>query len=108
MRASHVARSAAIGLGAGVCLFVGLIFWTIAAWLFLVTVTTVQITALIIGSVYCGAGLIGFALIGSRKPHDPRANAVPDPAPRPADVDGLMGAFVTGMNAGVQARSARR
>lgn len=110
-KASHAAGSAAIGLGAGVALAVGVAFWTLAAWLFMTEVTTAMNAAAIIGAVYVGLGCLGFAVVSIRGKkqktyHPPAAEHAPQQ--QQANVDNLMGAFVTGMNAGIRARSGPR
>lgn len=101
--AEHTVGTVKIGLFAGIALGVGAGFWTLAAWLFLVTVTTPLNAAVIIGAVYSGAGLIGLGVAASRK-RKPKVSAVPAPEAA-ATMDGLVGAFMTGLTAGTRARS---
>ncbi|MFT6090068.1 hypothetical protein [Sulfitobacter sp.] len=65
-RATETAQTAAIGLGAGICLLVGSVFLAAAAWIFLLTITTALTACLIMGGVFFGAGLVMFAAIGIR------------------------------------------
>ncbi len=103
-KASHAARSAAIGLGAGIALCVGLFFWTLAAWLFLLTVTSSMVAALIIGCIYSGGGLIGFAIISSRGRKTPPAPVQRNPEPQ-VGLDALVAAFMKGAQAGSRVKS---
>ena len=106
-KASHVARSAAIGLGAGIAMCIGLFFWTLAAWLFLLTVTAPMVAALIIGCIYSGGGLIGFAIISSRSRKPPPAPLQSKPEPQ-VGLDGLVDAFIKGAQAGSRVKSSPR
>ena len=104
VQVEQTAQTAAIGLFACVALTVGLVFWTLAGWLFLLTVTTPLNAAVILGAVYTGVGLIGLASVSMR-----RKKPVPQPAPvapaPEATFEGLMAAFMSGMNAGARTRS---
>lgn len=102
-QASHSAKTASIGAFAGLAILVGLAFWTGAAWLFLLTVTTPLNASIILGAVYTGAGLIGFAIVSMRgqKPVAPTA----PPKPPEATLETLLSAFMTGLNAGARKRS---
>ena len=102
-QASHSAQSAGIGVFAGLAMAVGLAFWTGACWFFLLTLTTPLNACLIIGAVYTGAGMIGFSIVSmrSRKPQPP-----PTPVKRPeATMEALIGAFLSGLDAGARRRS---
>jgi len=101
--ARRSARTAAIGLGASIALAVGLAFWTAAGWFFLLTQTTALNAAVIMGALYTGAGLIGFAVVSMRgsKPPEPAA----PPPQSPPTVESLIAAFISGMNAGSRTRS---
>lgn len=106
--AARTGRKAAIGLGAALCLAVGLAFWTFAGWLFLVSVTTPLNAALIVGGVYSGAGLV---MIGTLSSGEKQSN--PEPQARsegPGTADENMGpkiveAFMNGLQAGRRVRS---
>jgi hypothetical protein len=104
LRAAHVARTTAIGLGAGILLCVGIAFWTAAGWMFLLTQTSAVNAAVIMGALYTGAALIGFGVVASRRRTPPPA---PQPAPPPPtpSFDTLMGAFMSGVTAGARTRS---
>ena len=101
-QALHSAQSAGIGVFASLALLVGLAFWTGATWLFLLTLTSPLNACVILGAVYTGAGLIGFAAIAMR-------SAKPTPqtpkSPPEATVEGLLSAFMTGVTAGARTRS---
>lgn len=102
-QARHSAGTAGIGLFAGLALCVGLAFWTGAAWYLLVTLTSPFHACLILGAIYTGAALIGFAIVAARadKPSPP-----PEPEKKPeATMDNLVSAFMTGLSAGARTRS---
>ena len=102
-QAQHTAGVAAIGLGAGIALCVGLAFWTVAIWFLVLAVAGPVTAALIIGALYTGAGLIGLSIASTRarKNISPPKPVEEPPAP---DMDGLIGAFITGLKAGARAR----
>ncbi len=109
-KATRTAQTAVLGLFASICLSVGLMFLTVAAWLLLITVTTALMTAFILGGIYFGIGLVLLAVISmrSRERRKERAAAAayaaksPDPA---ANFTSLIAAFMTGLSAGKKARS---
>lgn len=114
-KAKHTAQTAALGLGAFLCLAVGGVFLTIAAWLFLLTVTTALIACLIIGSTFFGIGLIMIATISIRSSAQKRrkirlqqqAHAA-QTARLSSGLDGIAGviaAFINGLNEGRRSRS---
>ncbi|MEQ6249289.1 hypothetical protein ABMC89_10405 [Sulfitobacter sp. HNIBRBA3233] len=107
-RASHAAGSAAIGLGAGILLFVGLGFWTAAGWIFLISVTTALNAALIMGSVFFGAALIGFAIVAIRRRNERIRNSHSSARQKAMSIEQIILAFVTGMTAGSRTRSSKR
>ena len=75
-KATRTAQTAAIGFGAMLCLIVGGAFLAVAAWLFLLTITTPLVACLIMGSLFFGMGLVsGPVQSGVR-------NAKPPYAPR--------------------------
>lgn len=106
--AARTGRQAAIGLGAAICLSVGLAFLTFASWLFLISVTTPLNAALIIGGVYSGAGLI---MIGSLSAGDNgTVSSSENQAQSSTPTDENMGpkiveAFMNGLQAGRRVRS---
>lgn len=107
-KAARTARSAAIGFGAGVCLCIGLFFWTVAAWIFLLSVTSAGAAAVVLACAYTGAGLIGLGVLSLRRRRVPPA-AVAPPAPPPAvGLDGLVDSFMKGVQAGSRVRGSRR
>lgn len=106
--AARTARQAALGAGGLLFILVGLGFLTMAAWLFLITVTTPMNAALILGGTYFG---IGFILIGAgsyagqqhRKVQEPELRT---PAATPEQmVPQIVSAFLTGLAAGQKTRS---
>ena len=101
--AAQTAKSAAFGFAGSVLLCVGVGFWTAAAWMFLVTLTTVLNTAVILGAVYSGAGLIAFGLAAAKR----HKSAKPSPAQEASQptIESFLAAFVTGLTAGSKLRS---
>ncbi len=65
-RAAETAQTAAIGLGAGLCLLIGSIFLAAAGWIFLLTITTALLACLIMGGVFFGTGLVMVAVVSIR------------------------------------------
>ena len=57
--ARRAARTAMLGAGAAILLLIGLLFLTLAAWLYLVTVTTAMTAALILGAALAGLPIWG-------------------------------------------------
>ena len=106
--AARTARKAALGLGAAICIAVGLGFLTAAAWLFIISVTTALNAALIIGGAYCGLGLV---LIGMASADGPKRSTPPHStqagSPQKADdiAPQIIEAFLTGLKAGQRSRS---
>ena len=98
------AQTAAIGLFVFIALSVGLVFWTMAGWLFLLTVTTPLNAAVILAAVYTGIGLIALAMASVRR-KKPVVRPEPVAAAPDASLEGLLAAFMTGMNAGARTRS---
>lgn len=104
--AAHKARMAAVGLGASIALFVGFAFLTLAAWLFLISVTTALVAALILGCTFVGIGLITLSVMSSISKSRKRARQqAAAAAPQDPGLAGLAAAFVTGMTAGAKVRS---
>lgn len=108
-RVARAGRTAALSLGGGLCLAVGLGFLTAAAWITLETIADARTAALVIGATYAGIGLILFVLAG-RKPS--RHHAPPPPAAEPVEVNAatialalLQGIAAGAAAAGVQRRS---
>ena len=94
-----------LSAGAVLFLLIGLLFLTLAAWLYLITVTTTLTAALILGAVYFGMGFLLLAIAGS----DGEAAAQPSRQEDSAasDHDGLKNlvmAFLAGITAGQKAR----
>mgnify|MGYP003669562298 FL=1 len=65
-KATRTAQTAAIGFGAMLCLIVGGAFLAVAAWLFLLTITTPLVACLIMGSLFFGMGLVLIAALSIR------------------------------------------
>ncbi|NNE53480.1 MAG: hypothetical protein HKN30_13895 [Sulfitobacter sp.] len=106
--ASRTARNAVLGLGAVLCLAVGLGFMTLAAWLFLISVMPPLNAALILGCAYFGISLTILAILSIKKRAYRRARARAALArTNPTSAQSLtemIAAFMTGVNAGRKAR----
>ena len=102
-QAGHSARTVGIGLFASLALLVGLAFWTGAAWFLLLTVTTPLNACLVLGAVYTGAALVAFSVMSMRS-KKPVAPPQPTKAAE-ANMETMMAAFMTGLNAGSRRRS---
>ncbi|KIN74163.1 hypothetical protein [Sulfitobacter guttiformis] len=101
--AKHTAGTAAISFGAGILLCIGLAFWTAAGWMLLLTVTSPINAAMIMGAIFTGAALIGFAVVSVRGSNHKKRPA--HAAPKPPTLDGLIAAFISGLTAGARTRS---
>ncbi len=101
----RAARTAMLSVGAAIMLFIGLLFLTLAAWLFLVTIASALTAALILGALYFG---IGFLMLALASPRDGAAPSRPAASsPNPPEHDGaksLVMAFLAGITAGQKAR----
>ena len=98
-------RTAMLSAGAALFLLIGLLFLTLAAWLYLITVTTALTAALILGAVYFGVGFLLLAMAGSNRA--PAAQAPRQEDPSATEHDGLKNlvmAFLAGITAGQKAR----
>jgi len=101
-RAGHAARTTAIGATAVILLCIGLGFWTFAGWLFLLTLTSAPIAAVIMAALFTGASLLIIGILASGRSKIPPP---PTPAPQPAPtIDSLIAAFITGLTAGARIR----
>ncbi|WP_289081376.1 hypothetical protein [Sulfitobacter pontiacus] len=113
-KATRTAQTAAIGFGAMLCLIVGGAFLAVAAWLFLLTITTPLVACLIMGSLFFGMGLVLIAALSIRARairRQKREAALRAQAMQQSQATGGVGgiaaiitAFVNGLNAGKQAR----
>lgn len=100
----RAARTAMLSATAALSLLIGLLFLTLAAWLYLVTVTTTTIAALILGAAYLGVGFLLLAIAGSEGRSAPRHA---EESHENAEHDGLKNlvlAFLGGITAGQKAR----
>lgn len=98
-------RTAMLSAGAAIFLLIGLLFLTLAAWLYLITVTTTLTAALILGAAYFGVGFLMLALAGSDG--STARQAPQQEEPTSAEHDGLKNlvmAFLAGITAGQKAR----
>lgn len=105
--ANRTAKNAVLGIGAGLCIAVGLAFMTLAAWLMLVTIMPALNAAVILGCAYFGLGLILLAIISVRNRAFRRARAraaVAQAQAGPQTLPQMIAAFMTGMQAGRRAR----
>jgi site-specific recombinase len=103
---SRTLQSIVLGAGALFCLSIGLAFLTLAAWLYLISVTTSMMAALILGSVYAGIGLILLAVAssGPRRSKAKYAKRLDQPNEE-AEIAKIVAAFMTGVTAGRKSRS---
>lgn len=101
-KAKQTVKRAGLLTGGLVFCAVGVGFLTVAAWIYLANVLSVQLAALIIGGAYVGAGLILIGLGNSRSHHvDPMSLSehATKPAP-PPNVPPLLQALLFGIEAG--------
>jgi len=114
-KAAYTAQTAAIGLGAYLCLLVGSVFLTIAGWIFLLTLTTPLNACLILGLLFFGIGMIMLFVISIRstmRKKEKRRRMLREQAARQTQLSGGLGglagiiaAFMGGMNEGRKSRS---
>lgn len=102
--AARTVRKTVIGLGAGLCLLAGAAFLTLAAWLFLITVTTTLNAALIIGGTYFGLGLILVGVASADSSSDRQESQSAQQDSNDHVVPKLIAAFMTGLQAGRSTR----
>lgn len=101
----RAARTAMLSAGAAIMLLIGLLFLTLAAWLYLVTVTTPMTAALILGAGYFGIGFLLLAIAGSGNETRRSRRAAEEPAAHEPDgPKNLVMAFLAGITAGQKAR----
>lgn len=101
--ARRIALRSAFGVAGALCLIVGIVFLTVAAWMAISLAAGAVTAALIIGGTYTGVGLILFAvarLVRSR----PVVPPAPVVAPQTQLISGIVAAFVEGVVAGIAAR----
>ncbi len=113
-KAAETAQTAALGLGASLCLVIGSAFLTGALWLFLLTVTTALFACLILGGIFAGVGLILVAVISAksrsrkRKKHEEMLRYQSQQKEKLSNgldgIPGIIAAFINGLNAGKKAR----
>lgn len=101
--ARRVAVRSAFGVAGAVCLIVGIVFLTAAAWMAISLAAGAVTAALIIGGAYTGVGLILFALARLVRPR-PVVPPPPVVAPQTQMLTGIIAAFVEGVIAGIAAR----
>lgn len=107
LTATRTAQTAVLGLGAGICLFVGMGFLTAAAVIFLASVTTPLITTLILGGLYAGIGFILLTVMSVRsrvRARERAAALAAAPAAAPGSLTSVIAAFLSGLSAGKRAR----
>ncbi|MFG6589914.1 phage holin family protein [Sulfitobacter sp. 1A12157] len=98
-------RTAMLSAGAALFLLIGLLFLTLAAWLYLITVTTALTAALILGAVYFGIGFLLLAMAGADAEGAAPPSRPKDPATSEHDgLKNLVMAFLAGITAGQKAR----
>lgn len=104
---ARAGRKAALGVAAFASLAVGAGFLTLAAWIWLVTLTDPLVASIVIGCIYLGVGFILLAcvkLLGGPVAAAPRPQAAASDPPATPDMPPLMAAFIHGMQAGAQSR----
>ena len=107
LRASvaRAARTAMLSATGAFMLLIGLMFLTLAAWLYLVTVTTALTAALILGAAYLGVGFLLLAIAGSRDNSPSSRQPEADSGhPEHDGLKNLVMAFLAGITAGQKAR----
>lgn len=103
---ARTARKAALGLGASLCLLAGLGFLTLAAWIYLVSVTTALNAALVLGGIYTGVGLILVVVLSVDDDREPRKKPKQqDQSDNHEMLAKMVAAFMTGVTAGRKSRS---
>lgn len=103
-RLRRAARAAMLSATAALMLLIGLMFLTLAAWLYLITVTSTLGAALILGAAYLGVGFLLLAIAGSGAQAPP---AQAEESHTSSEHDGLKNlvlAFLGGITAGQKAR----
>ncbi len=113
LRARMAARRAAYGL-VGICLiFAGLIFWTLAGWIYLTLLYGALYAAVILAAIYTGLGLIFLGLAGRRRIRVPLSPLAPAPVAAAPIVTTsplvpLAQALALGIQAGINARKPKK
>lgn len=105
--ATRTAHTAVLGMGAGICLLIGMGFLTAAAAIFLASVTTALATTLILGGLYAGIGFILLMVMSMRSRARERERAAAlaaAPAAAAGSLTGVIAAFLSGLSAGKRAR----
>ena len=105
--AANTAKRTAFGFAAGLCLLVGLVFMTIAAWIALVSIADALTAALVLGAVFIGLGLIFLAFALTRRSESPvyhEAFKARAEEPSKVGANSIIGAFFEGLGAGLTAR----
>ncbi|MGJ8616639.1 MAG: phage holin family protein [Sulfitobacter sp.] len=105
-KATQTAKRAGLLTVGGILCAIGVGFFTLAAWLYLLTVVSALQAALIIGAGYFGIGLIMIGL-GTKKPHQPEPLRDPETARQP-DVPPLLQALLFGIEAGSKVSGKRK
>ena len=100
----RAARTAMLSASAALFLFIGLLFLTFAAWLYLLTVTSAMMAALILGAVYLGVGFLLLAIAGSSQQVPPPQAEESQAASEHDGMKNLVLAFLGGITAGQKAR----
>lgn len=96
-----------MGFCAMLCIVVGLVFLTVAAWIALEASVGSMYAAVVIGGTYMGIGLILLGIMSSdASPRHPEPRSDPARAPASDDIGPqVIAAFVSGLKAGQKARS---
>ena len=105
-KAERIARGAAIGLATGLMALVGVGFLTAAAWMALAKIDDHQFAATVIGCVYLGLALLGFALarLNDPAPVKRRPQHFETPEGELSPMQMMAAAFVGGLEKGARSR----
>ncbi len=106
-KATQTAKRAGLLTGGAILCVVGVGFFTLAVWFYLLTVLSALQAALTIGAGYFGVGLLMIG-VGSKRSH--RAEPLlrdPEPARQP-DVPPLLQALLFGIEAGSKVSGKRK
>ena len=105
LAAATLARNAALGIAALVCLSVGLGCLTAAGWIALAAVHGHLVAALVVGGIWLLLGVILLVILARPAPPPPVAAPAPAVPPTAAGLAGtLAAAFAQGLGAGMSAR----